>query len=107
VVDAVVALSNLHAGSRALEIGCGTGQLSVPLAEHGMDLVAVELGGRLAALARRNLARLPNARVEAGAFEDWPLSTQMFDAVLAANAFHWLDPNVRLSKPAEAPCTRS
>jgi SAM-dependent methyltransferase len=102
VVDAVIALAHLHDGSRVLEVGCGTGQLSVPLAEYGVDLVAVELGRRLAALARRNLERFPKARVETAAFEDWPLPTQKFDAVLAASAFHWLDPNVRLSKAAEA-----
>jgi len=102
VVEAVIAASNLHDGSRGLEIGCGTGQLSAPLAEYGVDLVAVELGGRLAAVARRNLERFPNARVETAAFEDWPLPTQKFDAVLAASAFHWLDPNVRLSKAVEA-----
>jgi len=38
VVDAVIALSNLHTGSRGLEIGCGAGQSSVPLAEYGVDL---------------------------------------------------------------------
>src|SRR5260370_1842636 len=102
VVDAVVALAELHNGSRILEIGCGTGQLSVPLAEHGVDLVAVELGRHLAALARRNLDRFPNARVDVAALEDWLLPTQKLDAVLAASAFHWLDPNVRLSKAAEA-----
>src|SRR5262245_44339344 len=71
VVDAVIASSNLHEGSSVLEIGCGTGQLSVPLAKHGVDLVAIELGSHLAALARRNLGEFPNARVEVTAFEDW------------------------------------
>jgi len=47
VVDTVIALSNLHNGSRVLEIGCGTGQLSVPLAQHGIDLLALELGPTL------------------------------------------------------------
>jgi SAM-dependent methyltransferase len=88
--------------SRVLEIGCGTGQLSVPLAEHGAELVAVELGPRLAAIARRNLSRFPNARVETAAFEEWPLPAEAFDAVVCATAFHWLDPEVRFSKSAQA-----
>src|SRR5215471_19920323 len=66
VVDTVIALSNLHNGSRVLEIGCGTGQLSVPLAQHGIDLLAVELGLHLAAHARRNLKPFPHAHVEGG-----------------------------------------
>jgi SAM-dependent methyltransferase len=101
-VDTVIALSKLQNGSRVLEIGCGTGQLSVPLAQHGIDLVAIELGPHLAALARRNLKRFPNAQVEVSSFEEWPLPSQKFDAVVSASAFHWLDPDIRFSKSAEA-----
>ena len=102
VVDTVIAVSHLHYGSRVLEIGCGTGQLSVPLAQHGIDLLAIELGPHLAALARRNLKQFPNVHVEASSFEAWPLPSQQFDAVVSASAFHWLDPAVRFSKSAEA-----
>jgi SAM-dependent methyltransferase len=102
VVDAVIALSNLHSGSRVLEIGCGTGQLSVPLAQHGVDLLAIELGPRLAGLARRNLEQFPNAHVETSSFEAWPLPSQQFDALVSASAFHWLAPDLRFAKSAEA-----
>jgi SAM-dependent methyltransferase len=102
VVNALVALSQLHDGSSVLEIGCGTGQLSVPLARLGVNLVAVELGHHLAALARRNLKQSPNAHVEVRSFEQWPLPRQQFDAVLSASAFHWLDPAIRFAKVAEA-----
>jgi hypothetical protein len=83
VVDDVVTTSRLHAGSRVLEIGCGTGQLSVPLARRGLQLVAVELGPNLAAFARRNLSGYPGARVEVGGFEEWRLPAEPFDAVVS------------------------
>jgi SAM-dependent methyltransferase len=102
VVETLIALSNLHNGSRVLEIGCGTGQLSVPLAQHGIDLLALELGPHLAALARRNLKRFPNVHVEVSSFEAWPLPPEKFHAVVSASAFHWLDLDVRFSKSAEA-----
>lgn len=102
VVDAIVELADVHEGSRVLEIDCGTGQLSVPLAELGVDLVAVELGAQLAARAKRNLEQFPHARLDIGAFEHWPLPASTFDVVIAANAFHWLDPQVRLSKSVRA-----
>ena len=102
VVDTVIALSNLHHGSRVLEIGCGTGQLSVPLAQHGIELLALEPGSHLAALARRNLKRFPNVHVEVSSFEAWPLPPQKFNAVVSASAFHWLDPHIRFSKSADA-----
>ena len=54
--DDLVALAELGAGARLLEIGCGTGQNTAPLAERGFEIVAVELGESMAELARRNLA---------------------------------------------------
>ncbi len=102
VVDTIIALSNLRSASRVLEIGCGTGQLSVALAQHGIELLALELGPHLATLARRNLSRFPKAHVLVSSFEAWPLPPEKFNAVVSANAFHWLNPDIRFSKSAEA-----
>jgi SAM-dependent methyltransferase len=102
VIDAVVDVTHIGTGSRVLEIGCGTGQMSVPIAERGARLTAVELGPAQAAIARRHLAPFPAATVEVGTFEEWPLPEQSFDAVVCANAFHWLDPTIRFAKSAQA-----
>jgi SAM-dependent methyltransferase len=85
-----------------LEIGPGTGQATVPLAERGYSVVAVELGAGLAAVARRNLAAHPAAEVVNAPFEDWSPPAEPFDAVVSATAFHWLDPEVRLDRVAAA-----
>ncbi|MDP8922506.1 MAG: class I SAM-dependent methyltransferase [Chloroflexota bacterium] len=95
-------LSGIGPGCRVLEIGCGTGQATVPLAERGCEIVAVELGPHMAAVARRNLARFPSVQVVTSAFETWPLPAEPFDLVVAATAFHWLDPAVRAIKCADA-----
>jgi SAM-dependent methyltransferase len=100
--DDLVELAAIGAGSRVLEIGPGTGQATLPLAERGCRVVAVELGADLAAVARRNLARFPMVEVVTASFEDWPLPAERFDLVLAATAFHWIDPSVRVDKVADA-----
>jgi SAM-dependent methyltransferase len=102
VVQVVISAGHLGEGSRVLEIGCGTGQLSIDLARRGCELVAVEMGPNLARLAEKNLAPYPRAHVEVSKFENWPLPATTFDAVVCASAFHWLGPEVRFSKPAEA-----
>jgi SAM-dependent methyltransferase len=95
-------LADLTSGSRVLEIGCGTGQATVSLARRGYEIVAVELGARLAELARRKLAPFSAVTVVNAAFEAWPLPAEPFDIVLAATSFHWIDPEVRVRKAAEA-----
>lgn len=100
--DDLARLAAIGPGCRVLEIGCGTGQATVPLAQRGCVIVAVEIGPHLAAVARRNLARFPSVRVVTSAFEDWPLPAEPFDLVLSATAFHWIDPAVRVVKAADA-----
>jgi SAM-dependent methyltransferase len=100
--DDLAELAGIGPGARVLEIGPGTGQATIPLAERGCQVVAVELGAGLAAVARRNLARFPEVDVVTAAFEDWPLPAEPFDLVLAATAFHWVDPAVRVDKAADA-----
>jgi SAM-dependent methyltransferase len=100
--DDLARLAGVGPGCRVLEIGPGTGQLTVPLAERGCEIVAVELGPRLAAVARRNLRDFPAAEVVTGDFETWPLPAERFDLVIAATAAHWLDPAVATAKTAAA-----
>jgi SAM-dependent methyltransferase len=102
VFDDLAELAGIGPGRRVLEIGCGTGLATLPLAERGCAVVAVELGAGMAAVARRKLARFPEVRVVVSAFEEWPLPVEPFDAVVSATAFHWVDPAVRVVKAADA-----
>src|SRR6267378_1088723 len=78
VFDELANLTSLGRGTRVLEIGCGTGQATRPLAERGCQVVAVELGRDLAEVARRNLAGFTDVEVINVAFEDWSLPTEPF-----------------------------
>ena len=72
VFEELAEFGRLGPGSRVLEIGCGTGQATLPLAQRGYRVTAVELGAELAAIARRKLASFPGVEVVVSAFEDWP-----------------------------------
>jgi protein-L-isoaspartate O-methyltransferase len=71
VFDDLVRLAGLAPGDRVIEIGCGTGQATVSLAERGLTITALELGAELAAVARRRLARFPSVDVLTTSFEAW------------------------------------
>ena len=74
---------------RVLDLGAGTGKLTRDLAARGLDAVAVEPSdGMRAELARA----LPGVTVLAGTAESIPLDSASVDAVLVAQAWHWVDP---------------
>lgn len=97
----LVQFAGLSPRSRVLEIGCGTGQATQPLARLGCTIVAVELSTEMAAVARRNLRDFPNVTIEVSPFEDWTPPATPFDLVLSATAFHWIDPDIRVDKAAD------
>jgi SAM-dependent methyltransferase len=99
--DELVAVARLTPGDHLLEVGCGPGKATVPLARRGFRITCVELGPELAAAARRNLAGL-DAEVVEGRFEEWqPRPGERFDLVYAATAWHWIDPAVRYRRAWE------
>ncbi len=101
--DHLISVTGLRAGDQLLEIGCATGKATLPLARPGFRITCVELGARLAAAARRNLAAFPDVEVSEGSFETWAIPPRIrFDLVVAATTWHWIDPAVRYVKAWEA-----
>ncbi|GHO49605.1 class I SAM-dependent methyltransferase [Ktedonospora formicarum] len=100
--DDIVALTSLPPNGRLLEIGCGTGQATLPLARRGYHILGIELGDNMAAVARRNLAPYPHVNILTEAFEDWQLEEEVFDLAYSATAFHWIDPAISFQKTARA-----
>lgn len=100
--DDIVSLSKIPEDGRVLEIGCGTGQATPPLARRGYRIDCVELGESLAAVARRNLAGYPQVGIQTGNFEEHQIPESVFDLAVSATAFHWLDPKVAYPKVARA-----
>jgi len=71
-----------------LDLGAGTGKLTRQLRDRGLDVVAVEPSEGM----REQLARaVPGAAVYAGSAEQIPLPDHSVDAVLVAQAWHWVD----------------
>lgn len=101
IFDDLAALAQLPVQARLVEIGCGTGRATLPLAQRGYAITCVELGERLAATAQRKLATFPSVSVINANFETWRPERLEFDAVVAFGAFHWLAPDLRYTKTAE------
>lgn len=73
-----------------LDLGAGTGKLTAQLAARGLSVTAVEPSDRMRAELEAALAGRVTAL--AGRAERIPLPDSSVDAVLVAQAWHWVDP---------------
>jgi SAM-dependent methyltransferase len=90
----LVTITRMGEGSSVIEVGCGTGQATRSLAEIAGSVTAVEPGAEMAALARQRLANVRNVTVETSTFEQWDDRGRRFDVLVAASAWHWVDPAI-------------
>lgn len=72
-----------------LDLGAGTGKLTIRLVERGLSVVAVDpIPEMLEVLS----GSLPDTPALLGTAEDIPLPDNSVDSVLVAQAWHWFDP---------------
>jgi SAM-dependent methyltransferase len=84
-------------GPDVLDVGCGTGIAARQFQAEGCRVLGVEPDKRMADLARRS-----GIAVELAAFEAWDCAGREFDAIIAAQAWHWVDPIAGAAKAAQA-----
>jgi SAM-dependent methyltransferase len=87
-----------HRRPRVLEVGVGSGQATRPMAKRGWDVVGVEPGSDLIALASERLGSRRNVSLIEAKFEEVDVPAGEFDVVASATAWHWVDPNVGYRK---------
>jgi len=75
--------------AHVLDLGAGTGKLTRQLLDHGLEVTAVEPSEGMREQLRQ---AVPGATVLAGTAEHIPLPDHSVDAVLVAQAWHWVDP---------------
>jgi SAM-dependent methyltransferase len=98
-IDAVTVSSGRR---EALEIGCGTGQATLPVARLGYDILCLDIGANMIQVAAEKLKAYPNVRFQNLSFEEWPLVPNSYDLVFSATAFHWVPREIGFPKAAQA-----
>jgi SAM-dependent methyltransferase len=93
LVERIVAASP---GPEFLDVGCGTGIAARQFREAGGRVLGVEPDARMADFARRT-----GIEVETATFEVWDSAGRTFDAVVAGQAWHWVDPVAGAAKAAQ------
>ncbi len=93
MVDRIVAASP---GPDVLDVGCGTGIDARQFQAAGCRVLGVEPDARMAEFARRT-----GVEVEVSTFEAWESAGREFDAVVAGQAWHWVDPVAGAARAAQ------
>jgi trans-aconitate methyltransferase len=102
LIEDVIQLSGIPDHGQALEIGCGTGQATMPFAQRGYRITCLDIGADLIALAREKLSQYPDVVFQNISFEAWSAKAATFHLVFSATAFHWIPREVGYSKAALA-----
>jgi SAM-dependent methyltransferase len=92
LVDRIVAASP---GPDVLDVGCGTGIAARQFQAAGCTVLGVDPDSRMAEFARRT-----GVEAEVATFEAWDPAGRAFDAVVAGQAWHWVDPVAGAAKAA-------
>jgi SAM-dependent methyltransferase len=82
-------LAGFPAPARVIDLGAGTGKLTRLIHDRGLPVTAVEPSPGMRA---QLLASVPGVPVVEGSAEQIPLPAGSADAVLVAQAWHWVDP---------------
>jgi SAM-dependent methyltransferase len=94
LIETIVARSP---GRHVLDVGCGTGIVARQFQSAGCSVLGVEPDPRMAEVARAD-----GLEVEVAKFEDWDPAGRQFDAVVAGQAWHWVDPVAGAAQAAGA-----
>lgn len=76
-------------GARILDVGTGSGRISVPLLQHEADLVGCDISRKMMALLRQ---KFPAARLAEADASRLPFPNGHFDAVTTCHVMHLVGP---------------
>lgn len=101
LLDDVLGFAGEGTSHRVLEVGAGTGKLTLPMARRGLEVTALEPAADMARVLRANADREgvgALVTIRMAAFEDVVAGDGPYSLVIAAQSFHWADPVTRWAR---------
>lgn len=84
-------------GRDVLDVGCGTGIAARQFQAAGCQVLGIDPDARMADIARQS-----GLEVDVATIESWDPAGRAFDVMIAAQAWHWVDPVAGAAKAAQA-----
>ena len=92
LIERIVAASP---GRDVLDVGCGTGIAARQFQVAGCRVLGIDVDARMARFAKQR-----GLEVEVARFESWDAVDRAFDAVIAGQTWHWIEPVAGATKAA-------
>ena len=98
--DQVVKYFGLDGKGRLLDLGCGTGQITIPLAPHFEEVVGLDVDADMLTLGKEEAekAGVKNIKWVQKRAEDISPELGTFRLATAAASFHWMEQDIVLAK---------
>ena len=92
VVKALTSECGLSPDHLVIDVGCGTGFLAKIFLENGNQVIGIEPNANMRQAGEQFLSPFEKFSMVTGSAEDTSLPDQSADFVIAAQAFHWFQP---------------
>ena len=101
IINTIIEKVDLHSTSKLLEIGSGSGKATAQFTGFGFDIICIEPGADLIKNAKKRFQK-ENISFVNSRFEDYNTPHKYFDAIVSAQAFHWMPKPDAYEKCAKA-----
>ncbi len=99
LIKDIISTTSIKSHDRILEIGAGTGKATIQFAKKGYGIQAIEIGEDMAEILRDKCSIYSNVTIDVASFEEWRCcEDQKFDMIYSAQAFHWIDKDIKYQK---------
>lgn len=101
LINRTLEIAQLPQNALIFELGCGPGKATTAFAEKGFSMICLEPSQEASEIAKHNCASYTNVEIINTSFEEYLVEADSFQAVLAANAWHWMPAEIKYQKAAE------
>jgi len=98
LIDDIVNYSGIGQEGTILDVGCGTGQATLLLAQKGYKVTGLDISQDMINVAKEKCTSFPKVSFSVGTFEDVDFSDASLDIITSGMAWHWINPEGREEK---------